>query len=254
MRLQDKVAVITGAASGMGLAMATLFAQQGAKVVAGDWNEQRLNDAVAQIQHNGGSIVGLQGNIADQASAEALVDLAVTSYGRIDVLCNNAGIMDYMQGVGELSDEIWRKVLSINLDGPMFTSRKAVQYMLAQGSGSIINIASTAALRGGAAGVAYTVSKHALIGLSQNTAWQYAKRGIRCNTICPGGTKTNIGETMPPDKLDLTGAQRAAVFGALCPAFLDPIDIANVALFLASDEARMINGAVITADGGWVAA
>ncbi len=253
MRLQGKVAVVTGAASGMGLAIATLFTHEGASVVAGDWNAQRLDDVVTKIQQDGGTIVGSQGNIADQAVAEELVELAIKTYGRIDVLCNNAGVMDYMQAVGELSDDIWRKVLSINLDGPMFTSRRAVQYMLKQGSGSIINVASTAAVSGGAAGVAYTVSKHALVGLSKNTAWMYAKRGIRCNIICPGGTNTNIGESMPREKLDLVGAQRAGEFAALIPGILEPSDIANVALFLASDESRMINGALITADGGWMA-
>src|SRR5512146_2422458 len=107
MQLQGKVAVITGAASGMGLAMATRFAAEGASVVAGDWNAARLEEAVAKIKATGGKIVGAQGNIADQATAEGLIDLAISTYGRLDALCNNAGVMDYMQGVGELSDEIW---------------------------------------------------------------------------------------------------------------------------------------------------
>ena len=209
MRLQGKVAVITGAASGMGLAMATLFAAEGASVVAADWNGERLEAAVAGIRAAGGTITGSQGNIADQATAEGLIDLAVRTYGKLDILCNNAGVMDYMQGVGELSDDVWRKVLSVNLDGPMFATHKAVQYMLAHGGGSIVNTASTAAQHGGAAGVAYTVSKHGLLGLTRSTAWMYAKRGIRCNAILPGGTATNIGESMPQEKLDITGAQRA---------------------------------------------
>lgn len=253
MRLQDKVAVITGAASGMGLAMATRFAREGAKIVAGDWNEERLAEAVASIESSGGTITAAQGNIADQATAEALVDLAVDTYGRIDILCNNAGVMDYMQGVGELSDDIWRRVLGINVDGPMFTSRRAVPRMVAQGSGSIINTASTAGISGGAAGAAYTVSKHALVGLTRNTAWMYAQQGIRCNAICPGGTRTNIGETMPQDLLDPEGAARAGAFAQLIPAILEPFDIANLALFLASDESRHINGAIIPADAGWKA-
>ncbi|MCB0241883.1 MAG: SDR family NAD(P)-dependent oxidoreductase, partial [Anaerolineae bacterium] len=117
MRLEGKVVVVTGAGSGMGLAMATRFTAEGASVVAGDWNGERLDAAVAKIQADGGTIVSAQGDISDQATAEGLVDLAVKTYGRLDVLCNNAGVMDYMQGVGELADEIWRKVLSINLDG-----------------------------------------------------------------------------------------------------------------------------------------
>ena len=251
MRLQGKVAVITGAASGIGLAMATRFAAEGANVVAGDWHAGRLEEAVAKIKAAGGTITGAQGNIADQATAEGLVDLAISTYGRLDVLCNNAGVMDYMQGVGELSDEVWRRVLSINLDGPMFATRRAVRYMLEHGGGSIVNTASTAGLHGGAAGAAYTASKHALVGLTRNTAWMYATRGIRCNAICPGGTRTNIGESMPQERLDPTGAQRAGAFAALIPVYMDPEDIAALALFFASDESRHINGAIVPADGGW---
>jgi NAD(P)-dependent dehydrogenase (short-subunit alcohol dehydrogenase family) len=253
MRLEGKIAVVTGAASGMGLAMATRFASEGASIVAADWNGQRLDEAVAAITAKGGTIVGQQGNIADLATAEDLIDLAVSTYGRIDVLVNNAGIMDYMQGVGELSDEVWRRVLSVNLDGPMFTSRRAVAQMLKQGAGSIINIASIGGYEGGAAGTAYTVSKHGLLGLTRSTAWMYAKRGIRCNAICPGATATHIGESMPTERLDPVGAARAGEFAALIPAMLEPSDIAALALFLASDESRYINGAIIAADGGWTA-
>jgi NAD(P)-dependent dehydrogenase (short-subunit alcohol dehydrogenase family) len=251
MRLQGKVAVITGAASGMGLAMATRFAAEGASVVAADWNAERLEAAVENIKANGGTIVGSQGNIADQETAEGLIDLAIDTYGGLHVLCNNAGVMDYMAGVGELTNEIWRRVLSINLDGPMFATRRAVQHMLEHGGGSIINTASTAGLHGGAAGAAYTISKHGVVGLTRSTAWMYAQRGIRCNAICPGATKTNIGESMPEEKLDPVGAKRAQAFGSLVPAYLDPEDIAALALFLASDESRYINGAIIPADGGW---
>jgi NAD(P)-dependent dehydrogenase (short-subunit alcohol dehydrogenase family) len=196
----------------------------------------------------------LAGNIAEQATAEGLIELAMSTYGRLDILCNNAGVMDYMQGVGELSDDIWRRVLSINLDGPMFASRKAIPHMIAQGSGSIINTASTAGISGAAAGAAYTASKHALVGLTRNTAWMYASKGIRCNAICPGGTATNIAETMPADRMDAEGSARAGAYAALIPAFLEPGDIADLALFLASDESRHINGAIIPADAGWTAA
>ena len=135
----------------------------------------------------------------------------------------------------------------------MFASRRAIQHMLAQGSGSIVNTASTAGIHGGAAGAAYTASKHALVGLTRNTAWMYATRGIRCNAICPGATMTNIQESMPPERMDAAGSQRAGAFAALAPAYLDPTDIASLALFLASDESRHINGAIIPADAGWAA-
>jgi NAD(P)-dependent dehydrogenase (short-subunit alcohol dehydrogenase family) len=254
MRLEGKVAVITGAGSGMGLAMAQRFAAEGARVIAGDWNGERLDQAVATIRAAGGTIAGARGNIADQSTAEGLIDLALSTHGRIDVLVNNAGVMDYMQGVGELSDDIWRRVLGINLDGPMFTMRRAVPRMVAQSGGAIVNIASTAGIEGGAAGAAYTAAKHALVGLTRNTAWMYATMGIRCNAICPGGTRTNIGESMPRERLDPAGAARAGAYGALIPAMLEPADIAALALFLASDESRHVNGAIIPADAGWTAA
>ncbi len=254
MRLEEKVVVITGAGSGMGLAMAQRFTAEGAKVVGFDWNGDRLAAAVASIRATGGTIVGIQGNIADKTTAEGLVDQTIAQFGRLDVLVNNAGVMDYMQGVGELSDDIWRKVLGINLEGPMFTMRRALPQMIAQGGGSIVNIASTAGIEGGAAGAAYTTSKHGLVGLTRNTAWMYATKGIRCNAICPGATKTHIAETMPADRLDPGGAARASAYAALVPAALDPEDIAALALFLASDESRFVNGAIIPADAGWTAA
>lgn len=254
MRLDGKVTVITGAGSGMGLAMAKRFAAEGATIIAGDWNAARLDGAVEAIRASGGTILGQAGNIAEQAAAEGLVDLALSTHGRLDVLVNNAGVMDYMQGVGELSDEVWRRVLGINLEGPMFTMRRAVPVMVRQGSGSIVNVASTAGIEGGAAGAAYTAAKHALVGLTRNTAWIYAPSGIRCNAICPGATRTNIAESMPQERLDPTGAGRAMAYAALAPATLEPEDIAALALFLAADESRHLNGAIIPADGGWTAA
>lgn len=253
MRLAGKVAVITGAASGMGRAMASLFAAQGATIVAADWNAGRLDEVMRELTAGGASALAVPGDIADQSVADHLIAHAVASFGRVDVLVNNAGVMDYMAGVGEVTDDVWQRVLGINLNAPMYTSRRAVQHMLTHGGGSIINVASTAALSGGAAGAAYTASKHGLIGLTRSTAWMYAQRGVRCNAICPGATKTNIAESMPQDRLDPAGAQRAGAFAALIPAYLDASDIAQLALFLASDDSRFINGAVITADGGWMA-
>ena len=254
MRLQGKVAVITGAGSGMGRAMAMLFAREGAKIVAGEWNAKTLDELVTDVRAANGEITGVKVNVANQAEAEGLIDSAVSTYGRIDVLCNNAGVMDQNQGVGELSDEIWRRVLSINLDGPMFLTRRAVPIMIKHGGGSIVNTASVAGVEGGAAGAAYTVSKHALVGLTRNTAWRYVLDGIRCNAIAAGGVETNIMASVDMSKMDPQGSARYGVYQKIIPAMLKPIDIANLALFLASDESRNINGAIIPADAAWTAA
>lgn len=251
MRLDGKVAVVTGAASGMGLAMARIFCSEGAKVVAGDRNVGRLETAVAEINALGGAIHGVPGDIGTQADAELLIDTAVATYGAVHVLVNNAGIMDYMEGTASISDDIWRKVIAVNLEGPMYTSRRALHWMIENGGGSIINVSSTAGISGGAAGTAYTVSKHGVVGLTRSTAWHYATKGIRCNAICPGGTATNIQESMLPERMNSEGGARAGLFATLIPAFLQPNDIAFLALFLASDKSRHINGAIIPADGGW---
>ncbi|HEY3654192.1 MAG TPA: SDR family oxidoreductase [Steroidobacteraceae bacterium] len=250
MRLKDKVAVITGAASGMGRAMAIRFAAEGAKLIVGDRHVERLGEMVGLVRGGGGTIASAAGDISDQATAEALVDLAHSTHGRIDVLVNNAGIMDYFQGVGELENDVWRRVLATNLDGPMFTTRRALAYMLKAGKGSIVNIASLSSFSGASAGAAYTASKHALLGLTRNTAWRYAKEGIRCNAICPGAVQTNIQESMPENLIDPKGMARAVEFFGLGSAYFEPSEIASLALFLASDEARYINGSVVSADAG----
>ena len=251
MRVKDKVAVVTGAASGMGLEIARLFVAQGAKVIAADWHGEKIEAAANQI---GGAIVPVTANVAVEAECVAMVDRAVSEFGRIDILVNNAGVMDAFQSVADVDNETWRRVLSVNLDGPMFAMRRAVPLMLQQGGGAIVNIASVAGLGGGAAGAAYTASKHALIGLGQSTAYQYAKLGLRCNTVASGGVTTNIMQSVDPARIDQAALGRLGAYQASNPGMLEPIDIANLVLFLASDEARYINGAVIPADMGWRAA
>lgn len=253
-RLEGKIAVITGAGSGMGRAMANLFAQEGAKIVAGEWVEETLNAVVAEVRAGGGEITGVKCNVADEAQAENLIDTAVKAYGRLDILCNNAGVMDHNAGVGEVTNEIWQRVLSINLSGPMYLTRRAIPIMRQQKSGSIINIGSVASLEGGAAGVAYTASKHALVGLTKNTAWRYWPDGIRCNAIAAGAVETNIAASMDRSKVDVEGSKRWGIYQTVIPGMLKATDIANLALFLASDESKMINGAIIPADAGWTAA
>jgi NAD(P)-dependent dehydrogenase (short-subunit alcohol dehydrogenase family) len=254
MRLQGKSIVITGAASGMGRAMAIRFAAEGAQLVIGDRHEERLKEVTTNIRAAGGKVLSALGDIRHKETAEALVDVAISTHGRIDVLVNNAGIMDHFHGVGEVSDDLWRSVFATNVDAPMYTSRRAVPQMLRQGGGSIVNICSMSGYSGASAGAAYTASKHAILGLTRATAWRYAKQGIRCNAICPGAVRTNIEESMPKDKLDPTGFERAAAFFMLTAAILEPEEIAALALYLASDESRFVNGAAIGADSGMSAA
>lgn len=251
MRVKDKVAVVTGAGSGMGLAIARLLVAEGAKVVAADWHEDAVKAAASEI---GGAIVPIKANVAVEADCVAMIDKAVSEFGRIDILVNNAGVMDTFESVADVTNEMWRRVLSVNLDGPMFAMRRAVPLMLAQGSGAIVNIASVAGLGGAAAGAAYTASKHALIGLAQSTAYQYAKLGLRCNTVAAGGVATNIMQSVDASKLDQAALARIGAYHAANPGTLEPTDIANLVLFLASDDARHINGTVIPADMGWRAA
>lgn len=254
MRLKGKVAVITGAGSGMGRAMANLFAAEGAKIVAGEWNEETLAEVVAEVKAAGGDIVGVQGDVSVQSQAEAIIDAAMEQFGRIDVLCNNAGVMDVNQGAAEMPNEMWDRVLGINLNGPMYLTRKAIPAMKQGGGGSIINTASVAGVGGGAAGLAYTVSKHGVVGLTKQTAFRYAQEGIRCNAIAAGAVETNIMQSVDPTKMDPAGSARSQTYYAAIPGQLKAKDIADLALFLASDESKMINGAIIPADAGWTAA
>lgn len=234
--------------------MAKLFSAEGAKVVAADWHQESLDAVVAELKDAGFDVVGVQGDVSKQTDCEKIIDTAVSNFGRIDVLCNNAGVMDQFQGVGELEDAVWERVMGININGPMFLTRKAIPLMVAQGGGSVVMTASAAGIGGGAAGAAYTVSKHALVGLTRNTAYTYALQGIRCNAMACGAVKTNIQQSMDMAHLDQGGAARYSGYQQLAPAYLEPVEIAQLALFLASDESKHVNGAIIPIDGGWTAA
>jgi NAD(P)-dependent dehydrogenase (short-subunit alcohol dehydrogenase family) len=250
MKLDKKVALVTGAASGIGKAIAIAFAKEGASVVASDIIPDALNEVVSGINASGGKAVGLIVNVAREADIIAMVEAGLKNFGRIDILCNNAGVLDGMMPVAEVTDELWDRILRINLTGPFLACRKVLPIMLDQGSGVILNIASAAGLFGCRGGAAYVTSKHGLVGLTKNIAFMYAPRGIRCNAICPGGVESNIATGGPFDEF---GASRMGLGVATMPRMGHPEEIATVAVLLVSDDASFVNGAAIPVDGGWAA-
>lgn len=251
MRLNGQVAVVTGAASGMGKAIAELYVKEGAKVVVSDLNLEGAEAVAAAIKAGGGEAIAVQTNVADPKDIHTMIDTAVSEYGTLDILVNNAGIMDNMAPVGDVDDEKWDLIFDVNTKGVMRAIRKALPIFLEKGKGVIINTASTGGFSGAHAGAAYTASKHAVIGLTKNTGFMYAQKGIRCNAIAPGATMTNIASTMR--NVNEFGASRTKVTQGVIPRVGQAEEIAQVALFLASDESSFVNGAVIAADAGWTA-
>ncbi len=246
--LTDKIAIVTGASSGMGREIARLFAEQGATVVALARRKERL-EALAKENSN---IIPFAADVTKSEDLEDVVKFTKDNYGKIDILINNAGTMDDMVPIGDLTDELWEKVLAVNTTSVMKLTRAAVKVMLEQKSGSIVNIASVGGLFGTRAGAAYTASKHAVVGLTKNTAFMYATNGIRCNAICPGGVNTEIAQN-GMQNVNQFGMSRVATGIQGSPRSGEPEEIANLALFLASDAASLVNGAAITADAGWSA-
>lgn len=252
MKLQDKVAVVTGGASGMGKAIVELYASEGAKVIVADLNLEGAEEVVKGIIENGGVAKAVQVNVAKQEDIDNMIDTAVNEYGTLDILVNNAGIMDGFEPVGDILDERWDLIFDINTKGVMRAMRKALPIFLEKGKGNIINTASTGGLNGAHAGATYGASKHAVIGLTKNTGYMYAQKGIRCNAIAPGAVATNISASMK--NINQFGMERTKVVQGVIPRVGQPEEIAQVALFLATEESSFVNGTVITADGGWTAA
>lgn len=251
MKLQNKVAVVTGAGSGMGKAIAKSYAKEGAKVIAADINLETVTSVAAGIVTEGGTATAIIANVTKEKDIQNMIDIAISKYGTLDILVNNAGIMDNFVPAAEVTDELWEKVFDVNVTGPMRAIRKALPIFIKKGSGIIINIASAGGLLGSRAGASYTASKHAVIRLTKNVGFQYAKLGVRCNAIAPGAVNTNIGTTInDPNKF---GMERAMAGMNLNPRIGEPEEIARIALFLACDDSSLINGTIITADSGWTA-
>lgn len=241
-RAGRRVALVTGAASGIGAAIVERLVAQGDQVVAVD----------LEAPSPGGDVLGLAVDVGDRAQVEAAIAETLERFGRLDALFNNAGVMDDFSPVADLDDELWRRSFRVNVDGPMHACRAAIPSMLEAGGGAIVNTASLAGLAGGRAGVAYTASKHAVVGLTRAIAFHYGDRGIRCNALCPGSTRPT--RIMRGTEFHQGGLDRAAKLLETVPEPTTPDRQAAVAVFMASDDAAYLNGAIVPVDGGWLAA
>jgi NAD(P)-dependent dehydrogenase (short-subunit alcohol dehydrogenase family) len=254
MRLADKVALITGAGAGIGRATALLFAMEGAKVVVQDLDTVAAQETATLMTKAGGEAVSIGGDVTLKADAEALVKMAVQTYGRLDILFNNAGI--WRGGtILDISEDDWDRTMAVNVKGIYLVSRSAVQQMMRQGGGSIINAASVAALRGSPMSAAYNASKGAVLLLTKCMALDFGRYGIRVNCTCPGVIETqmaddllsyrSLGDDDRKQALLETYQERHAV-GRLGQAD----EVARVVLFLGSDESSFVTGAAWPVDGG----
>ncbi len=247
-KLAGKTAFITGAGSGMGRAMARRFAAEGAKVAVADIDEGRAGATAEEIRAGGGEAAAFVVDVADAGSVAAATAAALEEFGRVDVLCSNAGILDDYHTVLETPEEEWDRVLAINLKGMYLTSRALLPQMVENGGGVIVNTASIAGLVAGGGGAAYTAAKHGVIGLTRQLAFDFGARGVRANCICPGAVETGMTH-------ELFEAGEAEVMESVnsVPAgrYAQPEEIANLALFLASDESDFVHGAAYVIDGGW---
>ncbi|GAC1427660.1 MAG: 3-oxoacyl-ACP reductase [Ktedonobacteraceae bacterium] len=248
MRVANKVAIITGAAGGMGQAAAELFTQEGASVVVTDMNAAAGEETVKNIRTAGGKAIFVKANVANEDEVKAMVATAIDTFGRIDILYNNAGIMPTDDGsVTDISEAIWDRVLDVNLKSAFLCSKYVLPYMVQQGQGSIVNIASFVAFMGCTVPQdAYTTSKGGLLALTKSLAVQYGRHNIRCNAICPGPIETPLLRALWTDEdARNTRLQRIPLgrFGAAR-------DIIYMALYLASDESAWTTGAWLMVDGG----
>ncbi len=249
MKLEGKAVVVTGASSGMGKAIVELFVKEGASVVAVARRKERLEDLAESLKDAAGQIAIYAGDISKRETCEGMIDECVNRFGKLDVLVNNAGVMDNMAAVANFTDEKYESVMAINVYGPLAAMRKAVNVFLSQGNGGNIITISSLGAQHQAAGVVYGASKAAVNAAVRATAFAYTAEKIRCNAIAPGGINTEIGTAMGMPDMD--GLGRIQGVQSLMPASGEAIDIANTALFLASDESSFISGEILGVNGGW---
>ena len=249
MRLEDKVCIITGGGSGMGRVAAELFAREGAKVVVAEVTEEAGRDTARTVTEAGGHATFVRADVSNEAGARAMVDHAMTTFGRVDVLYNNAGIMPAADhSVIDTDVATWDKVMAVNVRGVFLGCKYAIPRMVEQGSGSVINIASFVALLGCSVPQdAYTASKGAILSLTRSLAVQFGPNGVRSNAICPGPVETPLLlDWLVKDE----EAKRIRLARNPTGRFGKPEEIVALAVYLASDESRWTNGASLVVDGG----
>lgn len=251
-RLAGKVALITGAASGIGRSTALLFAREGAKVALGDVDAQRAEDVASEIREMSGECKVLSLDVTDESAWASSVETIQSAWGRLDVLVNSAGIADEAP-LTELTTAQWRRVLSVNLEGTFLGIAAAIRAMKSTGKGAIVNVSSLSGVKALAGGAAYCTSKAGVIQLSRVAALEGANDGlnIRVNCVTPGGVKTPMWEKTPlwPD-ISKSDEWTAPADAPPLKRFAEPIEVARAILFLASDESSYVSGAVLALDGG----
>jgi len=245
--LDNKVALVTGAGSGIGLAIAQSYAKEGAKVIVSDINEEHGNEAVEKIKSEGGEASFVKADTSKAEEVEALIKSTVEIYGRLDVACNNAGIGGDQKLTGEYGLDSWRKVLSVNLDGVFYGCKYQLEQMEKNGGGVIVNIASIHGTVAAPLSSAYTAAKHAVVGLTKNIGAEYGQKNIRCNSVGPAYIETPLLESVSGDMKEALVAKHP--MGRLGTAQ----EVAELVLFLSSDKASFITGGYYLVDGGYTA-
>jgi NAD(P)-dependent dehydrogenase (short-subunit alcohol dehydrogenase family) len=246
MRLKDKVAIVTGSGRGIGEGIVLRFAEEGAKIIVNDVNEQDAKNVVDQVKAKGGQAVAVIGSVSDRSTVQKMVDTAVKEFGTLDIIVNNAGITrDSI--LHKMTDDQWSAVIDVNLTGVYLGIQCAARVMREKGYGKIINISSTSAL-GNVGQLNYSASKAGVIGMTKTAAKELGAKGVNVNAIAPGMIWTDMMKNMPPETLK----QMDMMLPFIVPLNRkgSPQDIANLALFLASDESSFITGQVIFCDGG----
>lgn len=250
MNMSDKVALVTGAGAGIGRAAALKFAADGAKVIVSDVNIAGGEETAHLIEDSNGEAAFIRADVSKADEVEALVQFAVSTYGRLDYAVNNAGISGVLAFTHEANEEDWDQVININLKGVWLCMKYELCQMLEQGSGAIVNTASVAGLVGLPNAIPYAASKHGVIGLTKTAALEYASRGIRVNAVCPGYTETamvaGLREASPVMARRLEGISPMKRLGT-------PEEIADAIVWLCSDHASFISGHALALDGGYVA-